>query len=525
MPRGYDQYDLPPPLLGVKQDDLELRIPLDYTRESFNMVSRRGKLEVRPGIVKVRATAPSTSKVIGGITFKTMAGVAKTVAATRTTWWSLGASSWADLTDGVALTAGINDQARFQVFPSAGVNLLIGVNNVDTPKSWDGAAATFLALAGSPPSTARDVTAVANYVILGNVIEGGVRYTSRLRISAFNNPISWSATSADVNGTEDDIVGIRRIGRAAFAIYKDYSVWTGVLQAGTFPFAFDLITEVSGPCSPSSIVTYDGGKHCYLGNDARLYVFDGLAVTPVSGQVDQSLVDDLKGLARVRSWGMYRRADRMVWFLFPFASDDPDRGVSYHIDSGAVQFHNFGKKLTAGWRGDDIAALGWNDLATFTWANIAATYPTWESFGGKLLPIEYLGELDGQVYFFKDNADDDGTPITVSWATPLQAWAGEEKMHSFDAIESSFEQVTGGPAILVQIGTSAALAEPKDPTYITVGTHDTTLATRQLMKASATNRDSLVARLQNVRFSGSVQNKRLNYRGSELFLYDEEVGD
>jgi hypothetical protein len=518
MPRGVHGATLEPHVGGAVSDLPELLIPAGMVRRSQNMLPRFGRLMTRPGLARALQTGLG-ARGIGGITYKTATGAARIVASTRTKWFKKDATTWTDITPAGQLAATDDDHQRYVMFPTGTpqTNLLIGVNNVDTPKKWDGATATFGDLGGSPP-IARDVLTTDNYVVLLNVVEAGNRFTTRIRASATNNPESWPATfSWDLPSGGDEIVGGRTLSRTSFAVYKEDSQWVGIQAPGTLPFRFERVDEKPGPVSPAAIVA-DGRYHYYLGTDVRVYRFNGLAAEPVTDALDREFLRLMRGTSRRRSFGLRRRDDGSIWFIFPSGAEDADHGISYFPDTGAAYFHVFGVKLSAGWSGDDIPTVTWADLAGFTWDTIAATYPTWESFGGQLVPIEYLASVTGHVYRFQYGFDDDGAAIPMLWETPRRAWMGTKVTHRVDGLESSFRQQTGGPAVSVSVGVSEALAE-EHPAYTAVGTHDTTLATRQLL-----TKDGLEGRFLSVKYEAStLSGVGVEYQGALLHLWAEEV--
>lgn len=524
MPRGVP-YDLGVPLLGQRTDVEPPKVPDGYFWRSLNVLPRFGELVLRPGLETTTVTGVG-ARVMGGTYFKTPAGVQRVVAATQTKWFRLNATVWTDITGGSPLTGTLDDPVRFTQFPSAGFNYTVGVNNVNGLKLWDGVTATYVDVSGgTPPDTARDLCTADNRVIAFNVVEAGSRATSRVRVSNFNDPNTWDPLFAfDLPDAGGDGVACRALGRTSFVCYKEGSLWIASGQPGIFPFRFDFIEEWPGPCSPAAVVAA-GPSHYYLGGDARIYRVSAVGAEPVSDAVDRDLITSGPAAFRTtnkkRAWGFYKADDFTVWFFYPGpTSSDPDRAVSFNVRTNACHLHSFPQKLTAGWPGDSVATLTWQDLLPYTWNNVALTYPTWDSFGGSLVSSCFVGTPSGALYRFRYDVDDAGTPISFNGEFPLKAWAGPNQRLTVDAAELSFEQVTGGDAITVQAGISAADAEGPDiptPTYVTLGTHDPTLTTRQVLKIN-----DLAAQGQfvSLKLSGATS-KRMHYRGGTFYLFNE----
>ena len=519
MPRG-QPIILPPVSAGIRQDQVPpLLDPTATLWRSQNVIPRFGEIRLRPGVTKAAAGGGPGGRIAGGMFYKTVAGGTVHVVVTTSKWWQQSAAGWTDISGGGTIANDPNHSTRFLVFPSGGVNFLLSVNNVDQPRRFDHTAAAS-AIIGAAPDTARDLTSAGNYVLMANVVESGTRSPSRVRASALNDPLTWPAGNVwNLNG-EDDIVAIRRLGRTAFIVHKAQSQWIGAAIAGTLPFTIELLEERPGPVSPAAVVSF-GGAQYYLASDYRIYRATGVGVEAVSDPIDRIFVEDatfgLLGSLKQRAFGFYRKIDRTIWFVYPaLGQTDPKHAVSYDVRTGAMHTHVLPFTVTAGWPGDDLPSVTWADLASLTWANIAATYPTWASMVGTQQPIDFLGSVAGVAYKFLHDIDDDGTAISASWEYPLAAWAGVDKMQRIDAIESSFEQITGGDAVTVQVGTSDADAETAYAlAYTSLGTHDTTLTTRQLKTVT-----DLTTRLASIKYSVTTS-KKMRFRGALLWEWAE----
>lgn len=509
MPQG-NPIELHPPLGGVRGDLVPYDIPNGFLWRSINIVDRWGRLRTRPGSRAVSTTGPG-SRITGGQEFRMVSGVDQTVAATLTGWWRLSGGGWVDIT-GTALNGTVDNPTRFAVFPSAGINYLVGTNNVDALQKWDGVTSTFVPVGGTPPR-AKDITVSGNFVVLGNVVESGIRSPSRIRVSRFNDLDLWDQYGpADLTDTNDDIVAVRSLTRTAFAIHKTKSIWLGYAQLGLFPFQFEKMAECPGPCSPSAVVTVDQ-EHYSFCTDMRIRKFNGSRAEILSRQVEYyiataGLPTTFRSTNRARCWGMYSAVDRNVWFFFPGPSNpDPMLALTVNCDTGVVYPHVFPFSLTAGWAGEDASDLSWTDLLIYAdWVGGAfqATYPSWDSFGGTLSPTCFLGSSTGQIYRQRYEAPSDDTlDIPQMWEFPLKTWLGMAKTSHLDGIETFMQQMTNGPAVRIDVGVSDAMAEPVDPNYTTLGHHDTSLAIRQKI-----NLPDLDMRFWSIRFSttaGPVQ--------------------
>lgn len=477
--------ELDPPLGGVRGDVVPYKIPPGFLWRSQNVVDRYGKLRTRPGLQAATTTGPAGGRLSGGMFFKTVAGNPRIVAATLTKWSQLVGNAWTDISGAFSFTNDADNPARFAVFPAAGINWLIGVNNTDIPKKWDGTSGALVSVGGSPP-IAKDVTVCGNFVVLGNVVEAGIRSTSRIRVSDFNNLDLWTQYGpADLADTNDDIIAVRALTRTSFAIYKDKSIWMAWAELGLFPFRLETMEIRPGPVSPSAVVRV-GQEHYYFGTDSRIHKFNGFTAEIVSRPIElflqnTALATVFRAVNRARCFGVFNYFDRNVWFFYPGPSGpDPVLAISYNVDTQALYLHAYGLTVSAAWEGDDLSTLTWNDL-TGTWNAIGpGTYSTWDDFGGTLRNTAFIGSVGGQVYRQVYDVSDAGAAITASLEFPLKPWFGLQNNTHIEGVESFFEQTpASGPIVTVQVGVSPAFSETVDPAYTTLGSHDTTLATRQ----------------------------------------------
>ncbi len=114
-----------------------------------------------------------------------------------------------------------------------------------------------------------------------------------------------------------------------------------------------------------------------------------------------------------------------------------------------------------------MALFTWNDLAAFSWNNVATTYPSWNSFGGAAERRELIGDEDGQVHAMGvGDGSDNGVAIEGIWEIPLKAWAGDDKAFIPDTFESFFRKTTNPTIIEPSIGTTDTLMADRNLTAL-----------------------------------------------------------
>ena len=481
MPRGLPT-SMPVPTGGVRYDLLPHNVPPESCSDSKNIIVSQGVLTPRPGLAKVFASAFG-EQVIGGLYYKRNDGTEKVVAMGLTTWKSanFGTSTWDNIT-GTALTGTADTQGRFIFWPESGTVYLIGVNNVDGPKEWDGVAATYSALTGlSQWTTAKDLTAVSNRIVVGNTVEGGVRYAYRIRFSDFNTRSAWTASNViDLVDTNDQVVAVRALTRSAFAVLRDNSQWIGVSQTGTFPFRVELQDTQPGPVAPSAVIERFGLLF-YMGQDGSFYSFDGTRTTHIGEPIRKKVQANLNYSTAGRSHGFYRQLDRMLWWFFPTTLSNPSSAVSYQIDTGTWHYHELatGVTATASWPFKMISSLTWQTLpVAWTWDTIDSAYPSWDSFPGTASPVELIGGPT-QAYTFGNTGNDDGNAITATWDLWKSLQPGMRSRA--DAYDTFFKQTTSAVTATVKIGTTDSLAvDPSYPAELQAG-FDLSTSTRHLL--------------------------------------------
>jgi hypothetical protein len=444
VPKGGEHGDIPSHELTL--NDLAL---------CRNMLrNNQGRLVIRPGHKQLASTGP-TGRVMGLTYYKTAGNADRTVAANRTGWAQFNGSSWVDIS-GTALTGTTTDEVRFTIFPEGTpiVYNLLGCNNVDSDKLWNGSAATYSALGGSPPVFA-DITTAANRVL-------GLVRPNTVRISAFNDSATWSSTLAVILADSGDImIGMERISRTSVGIYGEMSQWMARTQSGSFPFRFDLIAEYPGPISARSIVRI-GGRNYWLALDGNVYYFDGVTVRPVGYAMKRFVIDNLNYTNRAMSHGVFISDFESIFWFFPSnAATAPDFGIYYNIRTGEMGRLLYGN-ITASSQWTSVALVSWNDLASFTWNNVATTYSTWNAFGGTAKKTQALGDSDGQVHMvgFGDGSDN-GTAITAAWEFGLMTPGGWDKNFRPETFESFFRKTTNATTIGTNVGTTDTLASDR----------------------------------------------------------------
>lgn len=450
--------EFPVSILGERGDIPDNELPIQALRLCQNMVRspRTGRLDIRPGYKKLTANGPG-GRIVGIVSFKSAAGDDILVAANQTGWAKISGNSWTDIT-GTALTGQPTDLVRFQVFPVSGVYNAIGVNGVDTNKIWDGFAATYSDMDGSPP-VAIDVASAANRVLL-------LVSPDNVRISEFNDPGTWRSTggfNVHLPDVGDLLIGMARMNRTTVGIFGERSQWIAQAQSGSAPFAFQKVSEQIGPISKASAVNV-GGVIYYLGIDGIVYRYDGTPAVEISRAMQKYVNDNLGYFNRAAAHAFFVHFLGKIFFLFPTEnSSAPIRGVYFDPrtrEMGRLAFAN-GVTASSAWA-PIPTGLSYADLLPYTYDNIANTYPTYQSLSGEAIIRELVGDTSGFVHGYGlGPGGDDGVAIDAIWESPLKAYAGWSKSFVAETAETFFRQASASTTVTVSVGhTDTLMADP-----------------------------------------------------------------
>lgn len=186
----------------------------------------------------------------------------------------------------VSKSGGYNSLGKRWAFTRWG-DKVIAVTENEAPQIKDlTTGSNFADLAGSPPQ-ARHIAVVRDFVVLGNLTEGGTRYANKVRWSGINNEETWTAdpaTQSDAQTLQGDGGFIQAIvGGEYGVIFQDNSIWRMTYVGPPVIFQFDEVETGRGTAAPRSVVSL-GNNIYYLGKDG-FYRFDGNASHPISADI------------------------------------------------------------------------------------------------------------------------------------------------------------------------------------------------------------------------------------------------
>ncbi len=254
-----------------------------------------------------------------------------------TFWWMYMGLSKVYATDGsshfdITRTVGGNYSATEDELWTSGV--LGGVpfcnNGFDAPQAWTSVSGgtPLVALANWPANTTcKSLRAFKNFLVAMDVTESSVRYPHLIR---WSHPAEPGAvpTSWDYTNTALD-AGRRMIGDSGdflvdgialgsiFLLYKENSVYSMQYVGGQQIFNTDQLTLAAGMIAKRCAVEFKQGMHAVF-SDGDLITVDGTNVVSIADKrVRKYVFSRIDGTYYRRSFVLYNRNEKEVWFAFP----------------------------------------------------------------------------------------------------------------------------------------------------------------------------------------------------------------
>lgn len=244
-----------------------------------NMLMRLATIVPRPGYTVLSLMPDPQEPIIGIADFYTVDELRIQTILTATRLLQYLAGTFTEIPLVTPLTGTDTDFFTWTVVNS----LLLFSNNVDPVYSWDGVSAT--ADVVSPDAVAAKFLLELNtHLLVANTLEGGNRFSQRVRWTAAGDPTDWIGFNAGVNDILNalgPITGLAKLYQTGYAFHQ----W-GVTQIiptgiGTTPFRFiPMTSKARGNICPYSVATSGEELAAYVGKD-NIYAFNGTASEPI----------------------------------------------------------------------------------------------------------------------------------------------------------------------------------------------------------------------------------------------------
>ena len=504
------------PVLGERGDIADNELPLSALRLSQNVFrNEKGRLSVRPGYKILSTGVNPGGRIMGLGYFRTAAGAERQIAGNFTQVWQFNGTVWVNIT-GAALSGADTNHVRFRTFPVSGIYNTMIFNGVNTPKIWNGAAATYSDMGGTPGVTI-DGAVVANRALL-------LQAPNKIRVSEFNNPEVYPTTGGfNINLIDggDLLVGIEQLTRTSAAVFGEESQWVLRAQSGNNPIRPERVDHQPGPISSAVIIRYGTGVVYYLADDYNIYRFDGVHCQPIGWAMKHWISANISVANKRMSHGAYIENIGKIFWWFPGQGQAaPNIGVHLDPRTGEMGRLSYSREITASGRVRVITTITWNDLNAFSsWDELVVTYPTWEAFGDPGVERRTaLGSTDGNVYIAGvGDGSDDGGPIEAIFENPLKAYAGWPKAIIPSTFETFFSKTNAPTPMELYLGSTDTLMS--EPEYAFIRSFD--LATDQRNDVDVT--PVRTKRFVTVRHRSMVPQGGVEWNGGLFYFESEDI--
>ena len=479
-----------PPFGGQLSDRDLMDVPEGYARQVLNWLKREGGFAVRPGYRQVGSSLGESTR--GLIQYDHHSGHKFTVIGTATKWWkwNLGTLAWNNITEGGNPLTGDDDTHQlFRVFYKSNKAYVVGVNgHADAPKKWDGEAATYSNVGGTPPK-AKCLAINNNRLILGNT------YTSQANahqvdVSGFNDfETGWGTVQlVNLSDTPGHIVEMRELGNLVTAIYKSDAVYVAIAQDALAPYSFELRAPyVQGPVSPRCVVSLPAA-HVFMSQSGALWQFDGIHVTELPAHLRKHIVDTADLGALSKAHGFYDAINGEVWFLYcGRSSSEPNLGLVINLTDYSgwpIEFTNIRPVAGLGAEmeqnvmiGDMVEPLSFYTGALKTLSHLYLKSMLVDKSGVVLEEGGNTDNISGVIYFgnnyFGNNyfgsdyfgsdfigSDESISAIPVSLETGMQSPSSMKSNFTVNDVDVLFAKTPASQEVEVLIGYSDDGSEP-----------------------------------------------------------------
>ena len=444
VPNGGLIANVPPHLVppnGALPGSSNIYVDLDglcKTRQGYGLIAPLNPTDRPMGLISYFDAGGNYQVIVGGLT----------------TWqlYNGAGPSFTNITG--TPNAGSADQpVRFAVLPNAGNVWVYGCNGAgnDPIRQWHvgiGGGVYTTNNGANSPSSCADMAVLNNRLVVINTVEGGTNYFYRVRWSAINDGQTWPAGAiADLVDHTEANIAIINTSRTSAIIYRPSSAWIiNAIGGGSdsYSYSFERLPaadNLNGPGNPAAVVTAEGLQY-YMGNDGRIYMFDGTAIYPISDPIDAAFgpIFDAGFASRVN--GTYLPSKRQLWFFAPIvgSSSDPNTGVCFNITRQVFEpLATFNDFISCANVVQETTGVTWNNWvpANTSWPQVP--YASWDSIpSGKELSA-WVGLTNGNMCRFFTATTDNGVAIPYTLVGPMIRKSSREDLN-FTHFELFLEQ-------------------------------------------------------------------------------------
>lgn len=288
-------------------------------------------------------------------------------------------------------------------------DLSIIVNDVDTPKVWDGSDLTDLS-ATNMPDAARFVVHHKNRLVFLNTTEGAQRYPQRARctdVGTYNLCAQDYAVDAE---TTEWITGVAFVRNELLVFFENSAWWLRYTGDSSAPFGWTRISGDGGAFAPLSVLSLEEEAVAMGANSWNSC--DGLSVRMIDTQVPNMVIDMN---ADKLQYGYAATVEKLRQYVCTFPSigkNYPDKMVVWNYVEKTwsiykLAAHSLGYwSETSDWTFDDI---------TVTMDEVDFAFDDTDRTAG--FQTVLMGDVSGNIYKCFVGTSDNGSAIEATART------------------------------------------------------------------------------------------------------------
>jgi hypothetical protein len=333
--------------------------------------------------------------------------------------------------------------------------IVVATNGWDAILKWDGTAE--METLGGSPNLARHVgffgDSGGEQMFLGWTVDqdSGADQPCTIELSGIGDPEWWTigengAAYYDFLNTNDEVEGIVGIAENV-AVYKSKSISIGGPTGDVNdPFSWKQ-NAVQNVGTRSINTVADTGKYHIFFADENVYMFDGINVTPIGGEVMDEIIGSMKYDKIKRSFALCIPEYNMYILFIPVVADYPDYAYVLDYASQTWTTWQLNDYMTAGgyWYSDQSQSWSQLDTDGTTWSQLLDTGKRWNdmlSYGGKRTYV--VGDSEGYVYEFGTSTSDDGVAISCDMITKDYPLNDVKQLFNLNEVVVGFEGQSSG---------------------------------------------------------------------------------
>jgi hypothetical protein len=423
-------------LLPILGQDFSIPSTILNDRSSFgrNCFFDMGIIKQREGLGKYSSDAMSSAILEFGRFQKSNLTLLMTrFSATKSEVYNAGADTWDDITKSGTDWTTIDGTNYYDT--AVHIDTLMITNGRDNIQKYTGTGLC-VDLGGSPPK-AKYIETVGEYVLLGNITDGGTEYPSRVQWCDTGEIEDWSSGNAgfiDLLDNDQQIIGMKKLNEN-IVVFKEKSIYIGRLVSSTDVYNFDLIESGQQLLNNRCAVVFRG-KIYYLSIDGNIYMFNGYSSQPIGNKLEDEIKRVINTDRLGMSFGRVNLARKCIEFFICAGSDSY---CSYrwalNYEDGSVFYDTFSSPITCATTFKDSSGqLTYGDYDnSVNYGNVSGTYG--DGLGGSGFEFKLIGKSNGISYQESDfYLNDDTDAIEQEFITKDFSFENHERIKRWQTI-------------------------------------------------------------------------------------------